>query len=179
MSLYYVVIVFVLLAIFFAKNIGRTRVGRAWVAIRDNDLAAEVMGINVFRYKVLAFVLCSVFTAIAGSLLATFNIYLSPDLFPIMESIWYLGMLIIGGAGSIVGVIGGAVLLRLLGDVASRIGPLMASALPGGTAMNIVGAFGPLVYGLTIILFLIFEPRGLAHRWEMFKMSYRLHPLPY
>lgn len=174
---YYPVVTITMLMVFIALNLGRSRFGRAWVAIRDNDLAAEVLGINVFQYKLLAFVMCSAFAAVAGALYAPVISAISPDAFPFMDSIWMLGMLTVGGLNSIVGVISGVVVLRSINQLVVINGPELGSALHLGT--GIVSSAGSIVYALIIILFLIFEPRGINHRWQMFKIWYRLHPFPH
>jgi len=100
-SYFYLVMVFTVLATVLAKNIIRTRAGRAFVAIRDNDLAAEVMGISLWSYKLQAFFIGCVFAGVAGALLIHYIAFASVDQFPFMDSVWYLGMLIVGGSGSI------------------------------------------------------------------------------
>lgn len=175
---YYPVITLTIIMTFFAFNLARSRFGRAWVAIRDNDLAAEVLGINLFNYKMLSFVLCSVFAAVAGAMYAPVISAISPDAFPFLDSIWMLGMLVVGGMSSVVGVISGVVFLKGLNQLVVINMPRLGDMLPWiGT--GIVSSGGAIVYALIIMLFLIFEPRGIAHRWQMFKVWYRLHPFPY
>ncbi|HEX9976888.1 MAG TPA: branched-chain amino acid ABC transporter permease, partial [Dehalococcoidales bacterium] len=111
---FYLIMVVVVAVVFLAKNIARTRVGRAFIAIRDNDLAAEVMGINLFRYKLLAFFIGCFFAGIAGSLWAHWMRFIDADGFPFTSSILYIGMIIIGGLGTAVGPIFGAIFIRLL-----------------------------------------------------------------
>jgi branched-chain amino acid transport system permease protein len=115
-SYFYLVMIIVCLATFAARNLVRTRAGRAFIAIRDNDLAAEVMGVNLWFYKLLAFFIGCVFAGVAGSLLVHYYGFASVDFFPFMNSVWYLGMLIIGGMGSTIGVIFGAIGLKGNGD---------------------------------------------------------------
>lgn len=177
-SIFYIIVPITLLMTFFAKNITRTGIGRAFVAVRDNDLAAQLMGINVFKYKLLAFFICSVYAGAAGSLWAHWARAIHPDHFTLMHSIWFLGMLIVGGMGSATGVVFGVVFLRTLDEVTKVFGTSIAKVFPALIG-NIQGALSVSVYGLVIILFLLFEPRGLAHRWEIFKASYRLRPFPY
>jgi branched-chain amino acid transport system permease protein len=174
-SYFYLVIVLAILATFLAKNLVRTRVGRAFIAIRDNDLAAEVMGINVFGYKLIAFFIGCVFAGVAGSLLVHFITYAFPAQFPFLDSVWYLGMLIAGGMGSVSGAIFGAIALKLLDYVVTLAGPAASDIFPAlsGPAGAAIGLF---IRGLVIILFLIFEPRGLVHRWELIKAYFRLWP---
>ena len=154
------------LGIFFAKNLARTRVGRAFIAIRDNDLAAEVMGVNLLYYKLLAFFIGCFFAGIAGALLAHWTGSLNAEQFSFTESILYIGMIIIGGLGTTLGPILGVVFIRLLQQVLTvKLVPLLESTftmLPAGFATGVT----PMLFGLVIVLFLILEPRGLAHRWH-------------
>ncbi len=161
---------------FFAKNIARTRAGRAFIAIRDNDLAAEAMGINIFRYKLLAFAISSFYAGIAGALFAHHINVISPDHFNLVESIWQVGMLIVGGLGSILGAILGTIVLLVLRDFFLPVlAPILAKIFPL-LALELFTSLALMVFGVVLMIFLILEPRGLAHRWEIFKASYRLHP---
>jgi len=174
---YFLIMGFTVLLTFLAKNIVRTRVGRAMIAIRDNDLAAEFMGVNVFRYKIFAFTICSVYAGIAGALLAHYLGMINPEYFPMTDSVWYLGYLIVGGMGSITGTIFGVIFLKLLGQFVMMGGPLIGALLPavGGTIVYSLMRF---LFGAVIVLFLVFEPRGLYHRWEVMKASIRIWPFP-
>jgi branched-chain amino acid transport system permease protein len=174
-SYFYLIMIIACLATFLAKNIVRTRAGRAFIAIRDNDLAAEVMGINIWAYKLLAFFIGCVFAGVAGSLLVHYIAFASVDEFPFMNSVWYLGMLIVGGMGSTAGAIFGAVSLKLLDELVTIAGPALAALFPA-VAAQAAASLSLIVRGLVIILFLIYEPRGLAHRWERIKAYYRLWP---
>ena len=174
-SYFYLVLVFACLATYTAQNIVRTRAGRAFVAIRDNDLAAEVMGINLWSYKLQAFFIGCVYAGVGGALLIHYYAWASADLFPFMDSVWYLGMLIVGGMGSTVGAILGAVALKLLDEMVTIVGPIMASIFPS-VAAQAAASLGLITRGLVIILFLIFEPRGLAHRWGLIKAYFKLWP---
>ena len=171
-SYFYLVMIIACLATFLAKNIVRTRAGRAFIAIRDNELAAEVMGINLWAYKLLAFFIGCVFAGVAGALLVHYVAFASVDQFPFMNSVWYLGMLIVGGMGSITGAIFGVVALKLLDELVTIVGPILAVAV----APQVASSLGLIMRGLVIIIFLIFEPRGLAHRWQMVKSYYQLWP---
>ena len=174
-SWFYLVMIIACLATFVAKNIVRTRAGRAFIAIRDNDLAAEVMGINLWAYKLLAFFIGCVFAGVAGSLLVHYFAFASPTQFPFMDSVWYLGMLIVGGEGSIAGAIFGAVSLKLLDELVTIVGPILSAVVAAQAAASL----SLIMRGLIIILFLIFESRGLAHRWEMIKAYFKLWPFSY
>jgi branched-chain amino acid transport system permease protein len=175
---FFLIIGIAVLCMFFAKNMARTRVGRAFIAIRDNDLAAEVMGINLFRYKMLAFFIGCFLAGISGSLMAHWTGSISTENFSFTGSILYVGMIIIGGLGTTLGPILGVTLIRLMDVGVIQITPFLQNAfpsMPSGFATGI----GPMLFGLVIVLFLIFEPRGLAHRWNLFKASYRLWPFSY
>jgi branched-chain amino acid transport system permease protein len=171
-SYYYLVMVIACLATFLAVNIARSRVGRAFVAIRDNDLAAEVMGVNLWSYKLQAFFIGCVYAGVAGALLVHYYGFASVDQFPFMDSVWYLGMLIVGGMGSTAGAILGAVSLKLLDELVTVVGPVLSAAVAAQAAASLA----LITRGLILMLFLIFEPRGLAHRWGMIKAYYRLWP---
>ncbi len=157
---------------YFAVNITRTRVGRAFVAIRDNDLAAEVMGISLWNYKLQAFFIGCVYAGIAGSLLVHYYGLASVDQFPFIDSVWYVGMLIVGGMGSVTGAILGAVSLRLLDELVTAIGPILSA----GIAAQAAAAVALITRGLIIIVFLIYDPRGLVHLWHMVEAYFRLWP---
>ena len=170
-SYFYLVMVITCLSTLVAKNIVRTRAGRAFVAIRDNDLAAEVMGISLWSYKLQAFFIGCVYAGVAGVLLVHYYGFASVDQFPFMDSVWYLGMLIVGGS-NVTGPILGAISLKLLDELVTIVGPVLSAAI----AAQAAAAMGLITRGLVIILFLIFEPRGLDHRWGMIKAYFRLWP---
>ena len=178
-SQFYLIMGIAAICTFLAKNLARTRVGRAFIAIRDNDLAAEVMGINLLYYKLLAFFIGCFMAGIAGSLLAHWIGYLNAEQFSLTESILYIGMIIIGGLGTTIGPIFGVVFIRVLQQVLTVLFvPFLEStvtALPSGFATGVT----PMLFGLVIILFLILEPRGIAHRWALLKSAYRLWPFSY
>ena len=115
------------------------------------------------------------FAGIAGSLMAHYMRMAAPENFTLMHSVWYLGMLIIGGIGSSLGCILGVISVRLLEELSMIVSQAVAAIVPGLGAIA-WASFGEISFGLVLILFLVFEPRGLAHRWELFKASYRLWP---
>ena len=175
---FYLIMTIAVLCVFLAKNLARTRIGRAFVAIRDNDLAAEVMGINLFYYKLLAFFIGCFLAGIAGSLLAHWIGFMNAEQFSIAESILYIGMVIIGGMGTALGPILGVIFVRLLQQGMMFVAPMLESAFPALPA-GFASGIAPMLFGVVIILFLILEPRGLAHRWMLFKAAYRLWPFSY
>jgi branched-chain amino acid transport system permease protein len=176
-KLFYLVIPLTAGLVLFAKNLFRTRVGKAFVAIRDQDISAEVMGVRVFKYKLLSFAVSSFYVGVAGSLLAYQARIISPENFPITLAIDQLGMIIIGGLGSVQGSIFGAIFMTLLPELL-RIGTsALSESFPHLTTI-----FAPLkagVFGLVIVLFLIFEPDGLAARWRLIKTYWKLYPFSY
>jgi branched-chain amino acid transport system permease protein len=175
--LFFLIVPVCIAHLYFARNLFRTRVGKAFVAIRDQDISAEVMGVDVFRYKLLSFAVSSFYVGVAGSLLAYQARIISPENFPLGVAIDYLGMIIIGGLGSVLGSIFGAVFLTLLPEILR----LATSAL-SGTFPDLIQLFTPLkigVFGLTIVLFLIFEPDGLADLWRRVRNWFRLYPFSY
>jgi len=178
-SQFYLIITIAALCVFFAKNLARTKVGRAFIAIRDNDLAAEVMGISLLYYKLLAFFIGCFFAGIAGALLAHWIGFLNAEQFSFTESILYIGMIIIGGLGTTIGPILGVVFIRILQQILTvNLVPFLENTftmLPAGFATGVT----PMLFGLVIVLFLILEPRGIAHRWGLFKSAYRLWPFSY
>ena len=113
-SMFYIIIPLALLTLYFVRNLVRSRLGRAFIAVRDNDLAAEMMGINLMHHKFLAFFLSSFYAGVAGALWAHWMRAISPDQFNLMESIWFLGMIIVGGMGSVVGVALAVVFIKFL-----------------------------------------------------------------
>jgi len=178
-SLYYFIMVTTVAMIFFAFNLVRSRVGRAFVAIRDNDIAAEMMGINVFFYKTLAFAIGAMFAGVAGGLWAYYIRYIGADQFTLYFSVWYMGMLIVGGLGNILGAILGTIFIRGLLEFITYAAPLMVEHFPQAGGGEIWFAGMNIILGGAIILFLIFEPRGLYHRWNIGKSAFRIWPFPY
>ena len=178
-AFYYVVIVPVVLMTFFAKNLVRSRLGRAFVAIRDNDLASEVIGINVPRYKLYAFAIGCFYAGISGALWATYYRNVNPMHFHLDVSIWYLGCLIVGGTGSTVGSVFGVVFLRSIKELVVIVSPILGTMVSPMNAPKIGPAFGVISWALVVILFLVFEPRGLAHTWEVLKSRFRHWPFKY
>src|SRR5213082_1039589 len=136
-------------ALWFARNLFRTRVGKAFVAIRDQDISAEVMGVEVFRYKLLSFAVRSFYVGVAGSLLAYQARIVSPENFPLTLAIEYLGMIIIGGLGSVLGSILGATFITLLPEALRLATGALSHEYPA-----LIQLFAPLklgVFGLAIV----------------------------
>jgi len=162
-----------------AKNLVRSRYGRAFIAIRDNDLAADGMGIPLFRYKLLSFAISSFYAGFAGGLWAFYTVSITPEPFTLLLSIEYIAMIIIGGLGSIAGSVFGAAFIVLLNEALSQATQyLMNVGAFAGIALT-VAPLREFVFGLAIVLFLIFEPKGLAEVWRIVRSSFRLWPFAY
>jgi len=179
MRFFYVIYTTVLVMVFGAVNLMRTRYGRAFVAIRDNDRAAEGMGIPIFRYKLLSFAVSSFYAGVAGALWGYYMISITAEPFTLGLSVEYIAMIIIGGLGSIPGAIFGTVFITLLNEGLRWV---------TDTIMNMGGLAGveltmaPLrefVFGLAIVLFILFEPRGLAEVWRIVRSNFKLWPFSY
>ncbi len=158
-------------------NLLRTHYGRAFVAIRDHDIAAEIMGIDLFKYKLLAFGLSSFYVGLAGALLAHWRSIVTWERFTIEVSVLYLAMIIIGGLGSIAGSLYGAAFMTLLPAVLNNLGMAFKDTLPW--LEEAIPYIQQASFGLIIILFLILEPRGLNKLWQDVKNYFKLWPFSY
>jgi branched-chain amino acid transport system permease protein len=174
---YWITLFFVVLGVGYARNLIRSRMGRAFVAVRDRDLSAEIIGINLFRYKLSAFAISSFYAGVAGALWVTFLKVVTPDHFPFILSIQYLAMIIVGGLGSILGSIFGAVFMTLIPEVLNYFSEVVKVYAPGKTEIFV--PMKEVLFGFLIVLFLIFEPRGLAEIWSRMKNFFRLWPFSY
>ncbi len=162
---------------FLAANISRSRLGRAFVAIRDNDLAAELLGVNLFGYKLRAFFVAAMFAGLAGALRAHNQRAIGTELgYTLNESIFFLGMLVIGGLGTNIGPFLGATFVIVMQDLSNEVGSSLAAIASAGMTDRLLTSFRPIFFGSILMLFLIFEPRGLAHRWQLLKAAWRLRP---
>ncbi len=174
---YFMMIVLVLLCTILMANLLRSRVGRAWVAIRDNDISAEVMGINVFKYKLLAFFAAGFLGGIAGSYWISTLAAISPEHFPWFLSLWLVGVILIGGVGSIHGAIFGSIFMVVVMEALQLAVMPLADTFP---KLLIDFLFiKEAAFGLAICVFLIYEPNGLAYRWWQIKNYFNLWPFSY
>ncbi len=158
-------------------NLFRTRVGRAFVAVRDQDVAASAAGVNVFSTKLLAFATSSFFVGMAGALIAYYRAIVNWERFTLDTSIVYLAMIIIGGLGSISGSFFGAAFMVLLPAAIGNLGRSLQQSSPEVAAL--LPAVQQGAFGVVIILFLILEPEGLAKLWRNVKDYFRLWPFSY
>jgi len=173
---YMICLVFLTVCALLARNLTRGTIGRSWMAIRDMDIAAEIIGVNPLKAKLTAFAVSSFFIGIAGALF--FAVYLGAvevgEVFGIQKSFLVLFMIIIGGLGSIFGSLIGAAFLVLL-PVALKV--LGVDVL--GWPTDIVSHLNLVIVGALIMFFLIKEPHGLAQLWRLAKEKLRLWPFPY
>lgn len=165
----------VLLALLM-KNMARSDIGRAWMAVRDMDVAAEVIGIDLLRTKLIAFAVSSFYCGVAGAMYVFFYVgTVEPQAFTINLAFFVLFMVIIGGLGTVLGSFLGAGFIIVLPIVISNILGAVAPNARGGVASNIE----LIVFGCLIVFFLIVEPAGLARLWAIVKEKLRLWPFPY
>ena len=175
--LYYLTFVLAVVATMVIKNIVRARSGRAFVAIRDRYLAAEVIGVNLFKYRLMSFAVSSFFAGIAGALLAQYLEVITHESFTIHQSIDYLAMCIIGGLGHILGGIYGVGFWFILERVLEVVTTNLNSAFPNHITWFV--SIREIVFGFVIVFFLIFEPDGLAARWRTIRAYWKLWPFSY
>jgi branched-chain amino acid transport system permease protein len=161
----------------FARNLFRTRIGRALVAIRDHDISAQVMGIELAKYKILSFSISSFYAGVAGALFASYTQFITFEHFTLHLSIQYLAMIIVGGMGSILGSIYGAIFMTLLPEGIRLVTDLVRDSYPLLTTR--FAALTTVVTGLVIVLFLVFEPEGLYGRWKTIKSYWCNWPFRY
>lgn len=156
---YLVFLVCAMLSIGLSLRLQNSRIGRAWVAIRDDELAASAMGINTRNVKLLAFAMGATFGGVAGGLFASFQGFISPESFQLIDSIMVLCMVVLGGMGNVAGVVLGAVLLTALPEALRYIGPLQQSWF--GEVMVDPADLRMLLFGLALVLMMLLRPEGL------------------
>jgi branched-chain amino acid transport system permease protein len=178
---YFMLLPVAIIAYVAALNLVRSRVGRAFIAVRDRDVAAEIIGVDIFRYKLLAFAVSSFYAGVAGALWTYYLKIANYEHFTLATSISYLAMIIIGGLGSVLGSVFGAVFITLLPIV-------LVYVVEGGAAFlgfeyasiaNILANLRLIIFGGLIILFLAIEPEGLYRMWGNIRRYFRLWPFSY
>jgi len=177
LKIYYMMLVLVILLTALMVNLLRSRVGRAWVAIRDNDISAEVMGINVVQYKLFAFFVAGFIGGVAGAFWISNLAAISPEHFPWFWSLWLVGVILIGGVGSIHGTIFGSIFMVVVMELLQMAVIPLASSYPK-LLMDFL-FIKEAAFGLAICAFMIFEPNGLAYRWWQSKNYFNLWPFSY
>ena len=177
LKVYYVMLILVTICVMIMANLLRSRVGRAWVAIRDNDISAEVMGINIVLYKLLAFFVAGFIGGIAGAFWISNLAAISPEHFPRFWSLWLVGVILIGGVGSLHGAIFGSIFMVVVMEVLQLAIMPLADTFPK-LLMDFL-FIKEAAFGLAICVFMIFEPNGLAYRWWQLKTYFNLWPFSY
>jgi branched-chain amino acid transport system permease protein len=179
---YYLLITLTVILTVAARNIIKTKVGRAFIAIRDADIAAETMGVNLMYYKTLAFAVSAFYTGLAGGLYAFVLRFIEPELFGLLMSILFLAMVVVGGLGSIFGAIAGACLLSYL-DLELRnilsipyVGLWLEALSKSYFSITGVSNIQFILYGLIMVLIMLFEPLGLYGFWIRTKIYWRTWP---
>lgn len=174
-------LMFVLLVIFAvpARNLARSGVGRAFSAVRDRDIAAEVIGVDLRRTKRLAFSVSSFYAGCAGALLYTVSGFFEPTSFSLLLSVQYIAMILIGGVATISGSIMGAMFITLLPRITRELPVFLPFISSSPTALPNVFQVETILYGLLIIGFLIFEPRGLFGIWIRIRNYWKAWPFSY
>jgi branched-chain amino acid transport system permease protein len=171
----------VLLVVFAlaARNLARSKVGRAFNAIRDRDIAAGVIGVNLARYKTIAFAVSSGYAGCAGALLYTISGFFDPGSFNLLLSVQYIAMVLIGGVGTISGSIMGAFFLTLLPRLTRELPAFLPFISSQPTETPNVFQLETMLYGALIVVFLIFEPRGLFGIWIRIRNYWKSWPFSY
>jgi branched-chain amino acid transport system permease protein len=177
LEMYFFLMFFLALAVIGMLNLVRSRIGRAFIAIRDQDIAAEIIGINVYRYKLLAFGLSSFYAGVAGVMYTYYLGIANYEMFQLPISIDYLAMIIIGGLGSVLGSIFGAVFITLL-PVAVRIFMETVGVffVDGVYLAQVIAQMRLILFGGLIIVFLVVEPEGLNKLWLNIRNYFRVWP---
>jgi branched-chain amino acid transport system permease protein len=178
-TFYFLIFICFAIMTWIAVNLVRTRYGRAFIAIRDNDQAAEGMGIPIFRYKLLSFAISSFYAGFAGGLYAYYMMSITPEPFNLWLSIVFIAMIIIGGLGNVPGSVFGAIFIIVLEELLSHGTQYLMNVGASAGAAITIAPLREFVFGLAIVLFVIFEPKGLAEVWRIIRSSFRLWPFSY
>ena len=174
---YFAILAFLVLVGFMVRNLMRSKYGRCLIAVRDNDRAADAMGMHPGFTKVYAFALAGFVAGIAGALKAYLDRGTGIESYTLHTSIEYLAMAIVGGLGTLNGSFWGPGAIQFLDLQVEELAEASGHFMP--SEMNLATAFRPLAFGLVIVLFLMFEPRGIANWWRMIKSYTKLWPFRY
>jgi len=174
---YFLIMTAATIAVIFAKNIARTKIGRCFVAIRDRDIAAEAMGIPLAKYKVMAFAISAFYAGIAGCIMAYYQKWIVPGSFDLSLSIAYIAMIIMGGLGTILGSILGAILITGIPHGIVYFTDVFKESCPAISGLIVDFKLG--IFGLIIVLTLLFEPRGLVGIYQRIKVYWKTWPFKY
>jgi branched-chain amino acid transport system permease protein len=193
LAFYYLCLIFLVITLWLTRNLLRAPTGRAWVAIRDSEIAAQSMGVNLAIYKSMAFAYSAALMGLAGALFAHKIAYLAPDIFTILLSIQLLLLVIVGGLGSLHGAIFGAIFVALLPPVIAILRDSIPASLADATAATGVALFGLVgegignflrkpgveagIFGLILVLVILLEPRGMYGRWLKTRIFFSTFPM--
>jgi branched-chain amino acid transport system permease protein len=175
-AFYFLCLAFLIGALWLTANLLKAPTGRAWVAIRDSEIAAQSMGVNLALYKTMAFAYSAALMGLAGALFAHKIGFLAPDIFSVLLSIQLLLMVVVGGLGSLHGAVYGAVFVAILPVLISQ----ARDSVPAWQGLDrFVKQPGlePGLFGLILVLFILFEPLGIYGRWMKIKIYFSLFPL--
>ena len=178
---YFLILPFAIAAYLAALNLLRSRVGRAFIAVRDRDVAAEIIGVNIFKYKLLAFAVSSFYAGVAGALWTYYLKIANYEHFTLATSVSYLAMIIIGGLGSVLGSVFGAIFITLLPIVLVYVVEGVAGlfGFKYAAIADFLANLRLIMFGGLIILFLAIEPEGLYRLWGNVRRYFRLWPFSY
>ncbi|GIH08590.1 branched-chain amino acid ABC transporter permease [Rhizocola hellebori] len=176
---YWLMLILLVVFALAARNLARSKVGRAFTAIRDRDIAAGVIGVNLPRYKTIAFAISSFYAGCAGALLYPLIGFIEPGSFNLGMSVLYVAMVLIGGAGTISGAIAGAFFITLLPTLTRQLMPLLPFISESSDRIPNLLQLQTILYGVLIIGFLIFEPRGLFGIWIRIRSYWKSWPFSY
>ncbi len=174
---FYLIMACAALATLCAKNMIRTKIGRSFIAIRDRDIAAEAMGIPIAKYKVMAFAVSSFYAGVAGCITAHYQKWIVPGSFDVSLSISYIAMIVIGGLGTILGSVLGAILITGISPGILYVVDLLKGSYPA--LSKLIVDFRLAIFGLVIVLTLLFEPRGLFGLYRRCKLYWKTWPFRY
>jgi branched-chain amino acid transport system permease protein len=192
-SFYYLCLFFLVIVLWGTRNLLRSPTGRAWIAIRDSEIAAQSMGVHLAIYKSIAFAYSAGVMGLAGALFAHKIAYLAPDIFTILLSIQFLLLVIVGGLGSLHGAVFGAIFVALLPPLISILRDSIPSSLADVAAATGIGPIGSLgaaigaflskpgveagIFGLILVLVILLEPLGMYGRWLKIKLFFSTFPM--
>ena len=171
---FYLIFIVAFGAAIAARNLGRTHIGRAFVAVREKDFSAELLGVNLLRTKLLAFALGAFYAGVAGGLLGYFYGAITPEYFVLTLSVFYLAAIIVGGLGTVLGSVLGALFMTFVPEVLRLVAHASSQWFPGVAGLLL--PMGQVVFGVLIIGFLVFEPHGLAAIWARIRRTFHLWP---
>lgn len=178
-KLYWLFLGVLVVAAVLARNIARSRIGRAFSAIRDRDVAAGVMGVNLTRYKIVAFTISSFYAGICGALMFSASGHFTPESFSLLMSVQFIAIVLIGGVATISGTIMGAMLIALLPRLASELPAFVPFLSSSASEHPNIFEFEQIMYGVLIVAFLLFEPRGLFGIWHRVRTYWKSFPFSY